>query len=180
MNSCSKKSDLQDMSALQPEVGAPNEILFVISQLEIGGTEQHILRIAPALKRRGWNTVVYSLAGRGPLLDRFEAAGVAVILPPADRAQQRMSFLVRVSRLASASAHLLGVLWRKRRAIVHFFLPSAYVTGAPLALLAGSRIRLMSRRSLNGYQKDRWLFAKLEPFLHRTMHAVLGLSLIHI
>lgn len=167
------------VAAERSAAGPPQQrgaILFVIGQLEIGGTEQHILRLAPSLNRLGWETTVYSLAGRGPLLDQFLAAGVTVILPPADRARQRMSFPVRIARLALASAHLLYVLSRHRHAIVHFFLPPAYVTGAPLAVLARSRTRLMSRRSLNDYQRDRRLFAMLEPLLHRTMNAILGNS----
>lgn len=152
------------------------EILFVSGQLEIGGTEQHLLAITQGLNRLGWHTAIYSLAGNGPLYDAFANAHVEVILPPRDRGNRPMSFVARIGRLALASLHLLGVLLRRRPAIVHFFLPASYVTGAPLAILARSPIRVMSRRSLNLYQHKKPLFRMLEPLLHRTMTAVLGNS----
>ncbi len=72
------------------------ELLFVIGHLEIGGTEQHILRTAPALARLGWDVSVYSLAGRGPLLEPLRAKGVEVLLPPFDRSNVRMSLPTRI------------------------------------------------------------------------------------
>jgi glycosyltransferase involved in cell wall biosynthesis len=60
---------------------------------------------------------------------------------------------------------------------VHFFLPAAYLVGAPLAALAGSPIRVMSRRSLNAYQAVYPFVPAVERALHRTMTAVLGNSL---
>ena len=40
----------------------------------------------------------------------------------------------------------------ERPHIIHFFLPRAYLIGAPLALITRVPTRVMSRRSLNNYQ----------------------------
>jgi len=73
-------------------------------------------------------------------------------------------------------AHLLASIARRRPRIIHFFLPPAYMTGAPLALLAGVPIRVMSRRSLNVYQDGHRFARAMERRLHPWMTAILGNS----
>jgi glycosyltransferase involved in cell wall biosynthesis len=63
-----------------------------------------------------------------------------------------------------------------RPAIVHFFLPGAYIIGAPVAIAALRRIRVMSRRSLNRYQEKSPRWRRLEHVLHPWMTAILGNS----
>jgi len=59
---------------------------------------------------------------------------------------------------------------------MHYFLPAAYLLGYPAARLAGARLHVMSRRSLNDYQlRGRWA-ARLERRYHRGMAAVVGNS----
>jgi glycosyltransferase involved in cell wall biosynthesis len=64
---------------------------------------------------------------------------------------------------------------RRSPRIVHFFLPAAYLVGAPVALLSRVPIRILSRRSLNNYQRYAVIRA-IERCWHRAMHAVLGNS----
>jgi glycosyltransferase involved in cell wall biosynthesis len=78
--------------------------------------------------------------------------------------------------LALSVIKLLWVLVRWRPAVAHFFLPISYVLGAPAALLAQTPICIMSRRSLNRYQRNHPLLRKLELRLHTYMEAVLGNS----
>jgi glycosyltransferase involved in cell wall biosynthesis len=59
---------------------------------------------------------------------------------------------------------------------VHFFLPASYLVGGPLALLARMPNLVMSRRSLNLYQRKRPLVSRLERWLHKRMDAILGNS----
>ena len=59
---------------------------------------------------------------------------------------------------------------------MHFFLPEAYLIGAPLALLARIPIQVMSRRSLNVYQNRYPLLRQLEHTLHRVMKAIVANS----
>jgi glycosyltransferase involved in cell wall biosynthesis len=153
------------------------EILYVIGTLGIGGSERHLVSVARALTQRGWRVSVYSLAGNGPLGKDIIDAGARLYFSPIQRGQKPMSLVARVFRLAVAAVHLLFVMMRRRFAIVHFFLPAAYLTGAPLAALARIKIRIMSRRSLNLYQRHYGsLYRLLEHRLHRTMTAIVGNS----
>lgn len=60
---------------------------------------------------------------------------------------------------------------------MHFFLPAAYLIGAPIAMVAGVSPRVMSRRSLNAYQASYPLISTIEKMFHRRMTAVLGNSI---
>jgi glycosyltransferase involved in cell wall biosynthesis len=150
------------------------EILFVIGQLEVGGAETHLAAVLPALVRRGWGASIYSLAGDGPLRPAMQDGGVRVIVPPLRRGALRFPG-ARSLRMAFVAAHLFSVMIRQRFGIVHFFLPEAYLVGAPAAALARIPVRVMSRRSLNRYQ-SRLSAARFERRLHPAMTAVLGNS----
>lgn len=154
-----------------PEVSG--RILFVISQLDVGGTERHLAMLAPALVRRGWPVTVFSLKGDGPLRSVLESAGVDVVGATSRSGDTGHSG--RIGVLLSAARALWREL-RRRPAIVHFFLPEAYLVGAPLAALARVPARVMSRRSLNAYQASYPFVGAVEKVLHRTMSAVLGNS----
>lgn len=145
--------------------------MFVCSDLLVGGTERQLVEVASALVCLGWKVSVYSMAGTGPLQAALERAGVTVIHPPLNRSPG----IKRILAAIFAVPHLLFSMLRLRPAIVHFILPEAYLVGAPLAKTARIPIKIMSRRSLNLYQKT-WLVRKMERWLHHSMDAVLGNS----
>lgn len=152
------------------------DITVVIGSLNRGGCETHLLRVLPRLDRTRFSPRVFVLAERGELAADMEAAGVPVIAPwlPSDGWPRGLAF--RTVRLASVAAQLALHLLFTRPRIVHAFLPGAYLVAMPLAMLAGIRRRVMSRRSLNVYQTKRPVLAKLERWLHRHMSAVVGNS----
>ena len=151
-----------------------SSILYVIGSLAVGGTERHLLAIARALRQRGWNVVVFSLAGEGPLLEEFLAAGVEVIVGRSK--SKHRGTLSRLGGLRQAVLVLFRNIRRRRPDIVHCFLPEAYLVGAPLAWMAGVTVRIVSRRSLNRYQAKHGLLGWIERHLHHSMTAVLGNS----
>ncbi len=155
-------------------IDAP-EIFYVIGTLDIGGTEKHLVAIATMLVQRGWKVSVYALAGAGPLRSELERGGVTVLLSPMP-ARKSSSAPRRILRFLRSTLNLFLVMLKRRPAIVHFFLPMAYLTGAPLALLSRIPIRVMSRRSLNLYQSEHWWISVVEKALHSTMMAILGNS----
>jgi hypothetical protein len=65
------------------------------------------------------------------------------------------------------------LLWRQ---IAHFYLPGPYLIGAHVAIAARTPIKVMSRRSLLGYQRNWPAVARLERRLHGKMDAVIGNS----
>jgi glycosyltransferase involved in cell wall biosynthesis len=152
------------------------DILFVIGGLDVGGTERHLLLAASALRRAGWRVCIYSLAGNGPLRRAFEAADVEVFLPPVSRNEISEASIPRAWRLFLAATHLTYVMICTNPRITHFFLPAAYLVGGIAASLARVKIRVMSRRSMNIYQRGYPIMRWLELKLHGRMDAILGNS----
>lgn len=147
-------------------------ILFIISTLAVGGTERHVTSVSSALRERGWDVSIYCVGGDGPIAALLRSKGVRVILPPAGDG----AFVRRAMRLPAMMLHLLLLVSRERFAIVHCFLPEAYLVGAPIAMLARIRLRIMSRRSLNRYQSKHPVAGFLERRLHSRMSAVIANS----
>jgi glycosyltransferase involved in cell wall biosynthesis len=59
---------------------------------------------------------------------------------------------------------------------MHFYLPLAYMLGAPIAIFSRVPVKVMSRRSLNIYQRKMPMISRIERWLHARMTAVLGNS----
>lgn len=155
------------------------KILYVIGSMEVGGAEQHLLRIAGALAARGWKPTVFTLKTGGPLTAAFQAAGVPVrgVTVPSGLARLlRHPRLIAWTGLLAALPLLIWTYWRIRPQVTHFFLPAAYIIGGVISLIAPPTVRIMSRRSLNHYQAKHQLLRKLEHWLHPRMDLVCGNS----
>lgn len=150
-------------------------ILYVIGSLELGGAERHLALIAPRLKVRGWEPVIYCLTARGSQADQVERTGVKVVGPCWEIGKGQTA-AGKLFRLLASSIRLFVLLLSQRPRIVHFFLPAAYITGAPIAIAARVPIRVMSRRSLNRYQSNHPILRRVERLLHRHMQILLGNS----
>lgn len=149
----------------------PIAVLAVVGSLDVGGAERHLVQVLPRLDRARFRPAVFCLTHRGALAGDLEAAGVPVIAPERWTASDN-TFMKAYGGVAA--------LWRLRRTlrvsrpdVVHFFLPAAYLIGG-LASLGAPIRRVMSRRSLNDYQRQHPAVARLERLLHRRMVAVLG------
>lgn len=151
------------------------DIFYVIGSLLVGGAEKHISMIAPALVQRGHRVTVYNLSGDSVLGEAMADAGVRIISPPFRLASTRLKLVRGVLLMVSALKLFLLFLF-KRPAIVHFFLPQAYIIGAIAARCAGLSGLIMSRRSLNNYQAHHPVLARLERRLHRHMRVILANS----
>lgn len=158
------------------EAGAGRpRLLIVVSSLRLGGTERQIALLAPELVRRGWRVTVYGLSDGAVLHEHLARNGVAVVVNPAGSGLLHTSKFVRGGSVLVAAFHLFAIMARLRPAVAHFFLPAAYLIGAPCAVLLRVPVRVMSRRSLNFYQKH-WFFRAVERRMHRFMQAVVGNS----
>jgi glycosyltransferase involved in cell wall biosynthesis len=140
------------------------DVLFVITSLSVGGSERQLTLLASALAKDGMMVAVYSL-NDGTIRADLERAGIEVVVAPS----------AGIMSVPIAALRLLGFMLMHRPCIVHFFLPAAYLIGAPVAALARIRVRIMSRRSLNNYQRNGFV-RLLERLWHRTMDAVIGNS----
>ncbi len=160
--------------ANQREATGRARILVVIGSLNRGGTEQHLLQVMPRLDRRRFVVEVFTLAEQGALAGDMCEQGIGVIKPWIAGGHRNLLF--RASRIVLIAFQLWLHALRTRPRIMHCFLPASYLIGLPVAILAGVRIRLMSRRSLNVYQQARPALARLEHWMHRFTRAVTGNS----
>lgn len=156
--------------------GAHPDVLFVITDLRVGGSERQLALLASTLATEGMTVTVYSFLD-GSVRAELERAGVEVTLAPGTG---RLFVGSNTAGFPLIAWHLLWFMLRRRPRIVHFVLPAAYLLGAPLAVIARVPIRIMSRRSLNTYQRN-GLIRAVERRWHTFMHALLGnsLSVVH-
>ena len=150
-------------------------IIYVTMSLDMGGTEKHLSLIAPRLKERGWTPVIFCLWRRGQLAPALEKAGVEVIGRSGSE-QERWLGLARIPTLSISWMRLVIFVLRQRPQIMHFYLPLAYMLGAPIAILLRVPVKVMSRRSLNTYQRQMPMVSRIERWLHARMTALLGNS----
>lgn len=145
----------------------PVKLLAIANGLDVGGTERHLLQILPALKQRGFNVHLLLLRRGGALEAEMAAHGIPIYGGPFRRLPMRplMGFWHAVRQMRE---------WQPD--IVHCFLPEAYLMGGLAACLLGAPVRVMSRRSLNDYQRKHLLAGWLERRLHRHMTVLLGNS----
>ena len=153
----------------------PIRVLVIVGSLNRGGCESHLLEVLPALDAKQINVEVFVMTERGVLAQCMERRGVRVFRPRL-RIGSSPWLLMRVSRIALIAIQLWFFLLIRRPDIVHFFLPASYLMGAPVAILAGVHRRLMSRRSLNQYQRNHRIAGLFERILHRTMRVIIGNS----
>jgi glycosyltransferase involved in cell wall biosynthesis len=150
-------------------------IVYVIASLDLGGAERQVALVAPRLKKCGWDPIIYCLSRPGLQAGQIESAGVKVIGPRWEIGAGQV-LVGRVARLIASAVKLFTLLLSMRPPIVHFFLPEAYLIGAPIAIAARVPIRVMSRRSLNHYQKKHPFLRQIERFWHPRMQMLLGNS----
>jgi glycosyltransferase involved in cell wall biosynthesis len=154
---------------------SPPKILYVIGSLDLGGAERQVSLVATGLTKYGWDSIIYCLSKRGVQANQVESTEVKVIGPRWEiRAGQTL--VGRVARLIASSVKLFALLFSMRPHIVHFFLPEAYLIGAPIAIAARVPIRIMSRRSLNLYQKKHPILRRIERLLYTHMQLLLANS----
>ena len=128
-----------------PRSGEPLRVMLVVPTLASGGTEGQIATLCPRLRGRGVQPVVFALKGGGLLAGRLRKAGIEVITPRP---------CPRPLKLFLCAFHLWAQLLKRRIAVVHFFLPEAYLVGGVASLAVPGLRRVMSRRSLNHYQQN--------------------------
>jgi glycosyltransferase involved in cell wall biosynthesis len=148
---------------------SPTQVAIVTSRLDVGGTERHLVRVLPELKRKGIDVILYLMERGGVLENGLVEQGVRVEGPH----RVWPNFL----RWPAATVRLALWLRRERPGLVHFFLPRPYLYGSIAAELAGHRRRIMSRRSLANYMQRHPLASRLERLMHRRTAGLIGNSM---
>jgi glycosyltransferase involved in cell wall biosynthesis len=145
-----------------------SKVLFVIGQLERGGTELHLLQLASSRELSVFELVVICLRPNGTLTPAFEVAGA--------RVRELRQHGSGVSGAISTMRQLTSMVAAEQPDIVHFLLPKAYLLGGLCLLPYHAKAKVMGRRSLNLYQRRYFGVAMLERLLHRSMDVCLANS----
>jgi glycosyltransferase involved in cell wall biosynthesis len=154
-------------------------VLYVIGSLERGGAEQHVVQVARKLKARGWVPEFFVFSVGGPLTEHLDSEGIPIFSRSMPAWLERLAAFPRIKARLSLLlliTSLTRFLIMRRPLIVHFFLPGSYLIGGLASMLTGTRPRVMSRRSMNNYQKAYPIYARLERFLHPRMDRICGNS----
>lgn len=149
----------------------------MIGSLNIGGTERHLVRILPEIKKHGYEVSVFALREKGDLSKVLEQEGIEVSTPYFSKFVLDLPVVLKkVIMLFVMAVAFVRRIMTKRPEIVHFFLPESYLVGGVLSLPFRNTLRIMSRRSQNKYQNRYPLLARTEKWLHGNMDAILGNS----
>jgi len=146
----------------------PISIQILINDLDIGGTERHIRQVMPNLDSRQFRINVQTLRGGGALESDLKRNGVPVFSPN--------SCLPEWAQRLSVFGTLIYRLLIRKPQVLHFFLPESYLIGGIAGVISRHPLMIMSRRSLNNYQRRYPMVARIEKWLHRKMVALVGNS----
>jgi len=144
------------------------KIVVALPSLARGGTETHLLNVLPKLSKDSFEAELFVIHRGGELEQAFADAGIKIIGPAVHGS--------KMMRRVAAFALLLKKAWFGSTNIFHFFLPEAYIIGGLATFFGKNKRRILSRRSLNNYQKERFSARLFEPLLHRRMNALIGNS----
>ena len=158
------------------------KVTCVTGALKRGGCETHLARVLPRLNPAEFDVRLFLLFERGELVEDLVQRGFTVHAPVVSSKFISFPLLSTIWKMIFAVyllARLLTHFIVFRPHIAHFFLPAAYLIGFPIATLSRVKVRVMSRRSLNNYQRKNALtvaLTKLEKTFHRSVDHVLGNS----
>lgn len=141
-----------------------HRILYVITDLEVGGVPLHLYRLASAMRQRAWHVQVVCLAPAGPVARKLQDAGVAVTSCQAT-SRCRPGALLQLRKEMAAF----------RPAVVHALLFHANLASRLVAPLA----RLSPRRLICEIQTveiERPWHLRLDRWTHRLCALEIGNS----
>jgi glycosyltransferase involved in cell wall biosynthesis len=188
--------------SLARAVGRRIKVLVLIPSLEIGGAEMDLVRVLPRLDRDRFQMVVYVLEARGVLVTRLLDAGIEVAGPrPVEPGTSPLSdrTVGQIGRTISARSSVLSkysiaqplrtglkyfissrpvarCLAQGKFDILHTMSPSAYITGVLANGIRKRRMLVMSRLSLNFYQRKSRLLGVVERLFHHRIDLAIGNS----
>ena len=148
------------------------KILIIIGQLDIGGTELHVLNITKNINREKYELALFPLRKGGTLEKQFFSGDIAITIKG-----NNYNGLGKIGLFISA-VELIFVSFKYKPDIFHFFLPEAYIIGSIFTYIFKNSKRIMSRRSLNIYQKKhvKMNMMFLEKIFHKNMDFITGNS----
>ena len=146
-------------------------ILFIIGSLNIGGSEKQLLKIINCLQNK-FRLHVLLIYEKGDLYDTLKKENVKVFDPLISKSGRMISMLNLI-----ISIFRCALIIRKYKIdLTHSFLPLSYLVMSLSMFLFRKNKFVMSRRSLNYYQKRWFFFKQIEMFLHKRTDLIIANS----
>ena len=145
------------------------KIFFIVGSLELGGTEKQIQIMSENLKKK-FNLKIIIFHKKGTLYDKLKKNGVEII----NLTSNKTFFLIKYCYVF---LKFLQLLKNEKPDVVNFFLPQSYLIFGWASFFFKKINFIMSRRSLNDYQKKYSFIKFLEKILHKRMKYILTNSL---
>jgi len=146
-------------------------ILFIIDNLEIGGAQNHFVTVSKGLRERGWCPEVFPIFTGGRLETALREVNIPVHLSRFSLNGSRYvpQWLGRLLFLPVRFISLTIFLASQKFDLIHFCLPGSYIFGGLASIITWTTPRIMSRRSLNNYKKNKPLLSFLEKSLFPSL-----------
>ena len=124
------------------------KILYIIGTLDIGGSENQLVKLVLGLDRSTFHPVVCCLSKKGSLVPELTKHGVKVEII----SFRGLSFFRNLPQVLLLLRRLVRFIRDERPDIVHGFLFWAYIIGTYAAKMAGVHIVIASRRGLGHFK----------------------------
>jgi len=149
----------------------PVTVAYVLPTLGRGGTEKHVLDLAARLDRHKYFPIVIATGDGGSMEEEFRAHGIPVHLLEyrgiSIRLKEVLQYGFRPVR------RLVALLKDSRAGIVHCYLPEANVVGTIAGVLAGTPVKVVSKRALCRYKEGHPVYSFFENLANLAADAVL-------
>jgi glycosyltransferase involved in cell wall biosynthesis len=151
------------------------KIAYIIPNIEVGGTEKHLLSLVKNLDRGRFAPILITTAGGGALYDSFKPL-LPVFVLGGDNGQARRSPprnpLVHLRTIRD----MVALLKEQAPHFVHAYLPAANALGPITARLARVPRVIVSKRSLANYKKGHPFVSRLESLGNLLADVILANS----
>lgn len=147
------------------EAMRPRRVLMVVTTLDVGGAEKHLLLLTQGLIERGVHVDLAYLKGQGTLIGAFERLGARVTKVSFEGKGELWSAIRGLSRLIRAGDY----------DVVHTHLLKADVVGAAASALAGHRCLVASKHNEEQVLKKP-LVSWVHGWVSRRARRVIALS----
>ena len=145
-------------------------ILFIIGSLDIGGSEKQLLKVIDYLKE-DFEISVLLLSKKGDLYKKINKNEINIY----DPAFEKSGRIFGIVNLIFSLFRCVYLIKRRNIDLIHSFLPFSYLVTTLSVLIFKNKKFIMSRRSLNYYQ--RWIILKkIEFFLHKKTDLIFANS----
>lgn len=152
------------------------DILFLIGDLNLGGTEKHLISILPKLENYGLNIGIYTFKEKGLLSFKINKKKILFksfyfytflkYLPSIIK--KPLGFILTILNL-----YYLIKIYKPK--VLHMFLPEAYYIGSIATYFNSNIIKVMSRRSKNYFIKNS-LIRFVEKHFHKRTNYIIANS----